>query len=202
MRSKQTYLAIQTYGTIHIGDDIKLKKGRIHEVTGDARASFAGVVAKKISASVIWIGRKKTIRSIHPTALEKFMNPGQIITVTCLSRKEVLWASEQALKSQGANLVISEMELGPNLTESRRLQLAAEQGVSTGLVLISRNAQTSSAQTRWDCYPILKNPADNMPQWHWLLTKNKAGSTGSWQVKWKGNSHAPDYVRLVTTTAA
>lgn len=193
---------MKSHGTVALTDDLRLQKGRIHEVMGPARASFAGIVAGATLGSIIWIGRDKTIRSIHPDTLSQFFAPGRMLSINCLSRKEILWAGEQALQAQEAGCVVLELALGPNLTESRRLQLAAEEGGGIGLVLIDTRAQTSSAQTRWQCRSLPTEKIENLPEWEWRLTKDKAGRAARWQVNWKGVGHAPDYVRLVSEAAA
>jgi len=105
-----------------------------------------------------------------------------------------------------------QLTLGPDLRESRRLQLAAEQGKGLGLILIERRAQTSSAQTRWMCQPqIPLEPASNEAgqqngtcsgPWLWELTKNKSGIVGRWSVKWTGGANETNNVHMVATTAA
>ena len=204
MSSKGVALHVmaKTHAAVTLTEGLVLQKGRVHEVLGEARICFAAIVAGQSSGPIIWIGREKDVRSVHAGALRPFLNPGRILIITCLSRKELLWTAEQALRAQGAGVVIVEMSLGPDLTESRRLQLATEQSGGIGLVLISRRAQTSSAQTRWNCDALPIDKIDDCPKWKWDLTKNKAGLAGTWQVSWKGESHAPDYVRLVSPAAA
>ena len=181
---------------------LTLAKGRIHEIMGSTRTSFAGAIGQQIDGPIIWIGRQKTIKSIHPMGLKQFVDPGRLVLVNCLSRKEILWAAEQALRAKSTALIIIELSTGPNLTESRRLQLAAEESGGIGLILIERRAQTSSAQTRWNCQPTISGWPTHSQSWQWTLTKNKSGSTGSWRVTWQEDKHAPDYVRLVSATAA
>jgi protein ImuA len=165
---------------------VVLQNGRVHEVCGSAADAFAVTIAARLMGPLIWIGGEKQVGSLSPTALQDFFDPARVLTVSCQTRKETLWAAEQALRcggAAGAALgVIIEMNMGPNLTESRRLQLAAEAGRSLGLVLIGKRAQSSAAQTRWQCEAL---PQD--ASWKWSLQKNKSGPVGTWNVTWQQN---------------
>ncbi len=193
---------VQTYETLILTQGLSLQKGRVHEVIGYARTGFVSVVTGMETGPVIWIGRERAVGALHPMGLKDFINPGRILTVQCLSRKEVLWAAETALRTREASAVVIELSMGPNLQESRRLQLAAEEGGGLGLVLVETRAQTSSVQTRWNCTSCKTKNLGETPCWIWELIKNKAGPTGTWQVQWRGRDHAPDYVHLVSATAA
>jgi len=195
------------------GPDISLACGRVHECLGDAADSFAVVLAARTRGAVIWIGRGRDVGSLAPMALTGFFDPARLILTECASRSEILWATEQALRAGGAGLVVSQMGLGPNLRESRRLQLAAEQGGALGLVLIGRRAQSSAAQTRWHCTAQMtlgdpvpgKGKGQGAAPWIWELTKNKSGPVGRWAAHWrqmKGESDAPGHVHLVAAIAA
>jgi protein ImuA len=145
-------------------------------------------------------------------ALCEFFDPARIVLTEGSNRKDVLWAAEQVLRSKGAGLTVIQLAIGPDLIESRRLQLAAEQGGGLGLVLIEGRAQSSAAQTRWHCQalPNVKtaNPkaANDSAKWMWELTKNKSGNIGRWVVncpKIRGGPHgATRDVHMVAATAA
>ena len=82
------------------------------------------------------------------------------------------------------------------MTESRRLQIAAEEGGAIGLILLRDRANTSAAETRWECR------AASGGGWDWICTKRRRGVPGAWQVSWKGRPHAPDLVPLAATASA
>jgi len=181
---------------IPIFPGLSLARSRVHEVTGRAADGFILSVLGSAKGNVIWTGRQGRIASLCPLAMNRFFDPARLITCGCISRKEILWSTEQALRSRGAGFVVSEMRQGPNLRESRRLQLAAEAGRTVGLILIERGAQSSAAQTRWHC-----EPAEG-EQWSWQLIKNKAGRRGTWQVKWKERGDEKGYVHMVSASAS
>ena len=192
--------------------ELSLKRGRVHEVTGAAADSFAVMVAAKTCGSIVWIGRARAVGTLTPMALCEFFDPARIVLTEGSNRKEVLWAAEQVLRSKGAGLTIIQLSIGPDLIESRRLQLAAEQGGGLGLVLIEGRAQSSAAQTRWHCQALPTasvanaNAANDSAKWIWELTKNKSGNIGRWVVKCQKNIGGPHGatrdVHMVAATAA
>ncbi len=193
---------------VHLSDTgVILQNGRVHEACGTAADAFAVVVAAKLDGPLVWIGRGGQISSLAPTALQAFFDPARLVTAMCESRKQVLWATEQALRCGGVAGVICEMGMGPDLKESRRLQLAAEAGRALGLVLIGRAAQSSAAQTRWQCeaLPVQDQTGES---WRWSLQKNKAGRTGTWHVSWRSGrdrreaNGASGDVHMVAASAA
>ncbi len=178
---------------------LSLARSRMHEVTGRAADGFVLSVLGSSKGNIIWTGRQGRIASLCPLAMNRFFDPARLITCSCISRKEILWSTEQALRSRGAELVVAEMRQGPNLRESRRLQLAAEAGRTLGLILIERGAQSSASQTRWHCEPANDAGGD---LWSWQLIKNKAGRGGTWTVEWKERGHEKGYVHMVSASAS
>jgi len=186
---------IQPATAIPIFPGLSLARARVHEVIGRAADGFVLSVLGSSKGNIIWTGRQGRISSLCPLAMNRFFDPARLITCGCISRKEILWSTEQALRSRGAELVVAEMRQGPNLHESRRLQLAAEAGRTLGLILIERGAQSSASQTRWHC------EASENGQWSWQLIKNKAGRLGTWTVEWKERGHEKGYVHMVSASA-
>ncbi|MEO0452089.1 MAG: hypothetical protein AAFZ74_17380 [Pseudomonadota bacterium] len=161
-----------------VGDRIALRKGRIHEVTGPGADLFAAIAAAEQDRNILWIGLHRDLSSLCPTGLEAYLNPEDLILVEAVSRGELLWAADQALRAEGGFCVILEMPDMLSLKESRRLQLAAEQGGGLGLILLRGGVSTSAAQTRWACTPV---HADQ-PAWDWTCVKGKTGEAGTWHV--------------------
>ena len=163
---------------------------------------------------IVWIGRARDIRSICPQAAQSFFCPSRLISVEALSRKEILWATEQALSSRGASVVVAELGRGPDLMESRRLQISAEKGKTLGLIRIGKTVQSSAAQTRWNCCAVL--PSDVVTPdmvandhavsgdhiWKWEMTKNKNGQTGCWTVGWRRHANDSGHVDMVPAASA
>ena len=208
---KQTALA---KNNVALPDGVQLISGRVHEVTGASADGFIATVLGRTTGHIVWIGRARDIRSICPQAAQNFFCPSRLISVEALSRKEILWATEQALSSRGASVVVAELGRGPDLMESRRLQISAEKGKTLGLIRIGKTAQSSAAQTRWNCCAVL--PSDVVTPdmvandhavsgdhiWKWEMTKNKNGQTGCWTVGWRRHANDSGHVDMVPAASA
>jgi protein ImuA len=168
-----------------VGDRVALRKGRIHEVTGPGADIFAAIAASEQSQNILWIGLYRDLTSLCPTGLQAYLKVEDLILVEAVSRGELLWAADQALRAEGGFCVILEMPDLLSLKESRRLQLAAEQGGGLGLILLRGGVSTSAAQTRWECVPV---HADQ-PAWDWTCAKGKNGEAGTWRVTHQGGYH-------------
>lgn len=183
---------------VRLGDDICLTLGRVHEVLGDSADVFALIAAAKVSGPVLWCGGGPDVGTLAPTAIQDFIDPARLLLVEGVSRSEVMWSAEQALRMSGVGAVIVELRDGPNLLESRRFQIACEESGALGVILIHGRAHTSAAETRWECNASSFEAHD----WEWRCTKNRKGEPGLWRVKWQGGRDGQDIVHLVAATAA
>lgn len=95
----------------------------------------------------------------------------------------MLWAVEEALRAASVALVIAEPERPLSLTAGRWLQLAAEAGRTTGLLLTRAGAGSNAAQTRWHCAPVLAAAPGSILH-DWALSKSKIRTTGRWSLHW------------------
>ena len=184
------------HGVVRIADRFEMVLGRLHEAAGDAADAFAAIIAAQLPGPVIWIARARGVGSLAPTGLQKFIDPARFVLVAGTTRTELLWAAEEALRRPGASCVIFELDRGPDLRESRRLQIAVEEGGGLGLALISGQSQASAAQTRWFC------EASDDGSWIWRLVKDKGGRTGAWRVEYRGSDHGPGALHLAAPTPA
>lgn len=178
-------LSLQQRETLCLSGPVRLAKGRVHEVTGDSADMFAVLTASRLTGPIIWIGLARDIGSLAPTALQHYVDPARFILTEGISRGEVLWAAEQALRTSCAQCIVIELSSGPNLRESRRLQVAAQQGGGLGIILIHGRAHTSACETRWHCAAL--KGGEN--EWVWSLTKNRRGELGAWHVNWTRREH-------------
>lgn len=174
----------------------ELASSRVHEAQGPGRRGFAMVQAASVSGALIWITPGHAPQLPMLWGLPAGLSP-RLHIVRPASEIDLLWAAEEALRSRGAGLVVAEPEKPLSLTAGRRLQLAAEAGRTTGLVLIRDGQGSNAAQTRWHCTPL---PAQRQGSTlhDWRLIKNKTGTLGSWAVQWNG---AKAVVHPVSATA-
>ncbi|MEM1278256.1 MAG: hypothetical protein AAGH74_17185, partial [Pseudomonadota bacterium] len=130
-----------------------LSNGRMHEVMGAGGRVFAAHLARALHGPVIWMIAQPCAERLCPQGLGMIFEPGRLILITPTDRLALLQAMEEALRSGAAPLVIGEMpRRAPDLTESRRLQLAAGTGGARALCLIGETV-TNAAETRWHATP-------------------------------------------------
>lgn len=188
---------------LELSGGVRLRKGRMHEVSGAGADMFAVLAAAAQGQPVLWIGLNRDIVTLNPTGLQAWIKVEDLILVEAVSRGELLWAADQALRASGGFCVILDMPDTLSLKESRRLQLAAEQGGGIGLLLLRGPASTSAAQTRWDCQPRCAEP----PSWDWVCLKGKNGEAGRWRMTGKatgqeGGAHGKDTLHLAAAASA
>lgn len=170
--------------------------GAIHEFIATSEEDVAasggfitGILASLMSTdgATIWIS---SYRTIFPPALAAFgVPPDKIIFIDLKKEKEILWATEEALKCNGLSAVVGEItEL--SFTSSRRLQLAVEESKVTGFILRRnpRSINTTACITRWKITSLPSEPADDLPgvgfpRWSAELLRVRNGKPGKWQIE-------------------
>lgn len=169
-------------------DPFNLHPRRVHEAEGRGRRAFALFQAVRHPGPLIWIApahipELPMLRGLPRGVGERlhlFRPDGET---------DLLWCIEEALRAAPVSLVIAEPAKPMSLTAGRRLQLAAEAGRTTGLLLIRQDAGSNATETRWKCEPLASTAADSTLH-QWDLNKNKKGTTGSWVLNWNGASAA------------
>ncbi|WP_037374270.1 ImuA family protein [Sediminimonas qiaohouensis] len=169
-------------------DPLALAPARVHEAEGRGRQAFALLQAARHAGPLIWV---LAAHAPHLPMLRGLPDGvGQRLHVIRPGREiDLLWAVEEALRSPAAGLVIAEPSSPLSLTAGRRLQLAAEAGRTTGLMLIRAGQGSNAAETRWQCAPVAGEDRDSTLH-RWSLNKNKEGTTGIWTVHWNGATAA------------
>ena len=169
---------------------------RMHEACGLGRFAFAAMRMRAGTVSIIWIVGPHSVASLCPAALSQFFDPARLVVMHPPKPKEALWCMEEALRS-GPAFVVADLATPADLTQSRRLQLAAQAGGSTGLCLVPDGAINNAAETRWRCTPL---PCEQGALLHrWELIKNKRGILKSWNVGWDDVSRS---VRVVSASGS
>jgi protein ImuA len=188
-----------------------LARGCLHELCGDAdhgaALGFATALLGRLMADgshVVWIGPRDEL--FAPGLAELGLAPERLIVVRARAQGARLWALEEALRSPGLAAALAEVDR-LTLTESRRLQLAAEAKGVSALLLRPPGAgrAPSAAATRWliEAAPSMAIPgaathgvatlgaaggagrAFGPPNWRVSLFRCRGGRTGSWQVAWR-----------------
>ena len=169
-------------------DPFTLRPARVHEAGGRGRRAFALFQAVRHPGPLIWIApahapERPMLRGLPSGVGER------LHLLRPVGETDLLWCIEESLRAAPVGLVIAEPEKPLSLTAGRRLQLAAEAGRSTGLLLIREGAGSNATETRWHCAPMA-SPARDSTLHHWALNKNKRGTTGSWVLNWHGTTAA------------
>lgn len=172
-----------------------LPLGCLHEVAAQDRGAgtaFAAVLLARLAmardAPVVWIVRG---RDLHAAGLAAYgLTPERLIAVRAVRDADALWAMEEALRCRRLAAVLGEAGR-IDLTASRRLQLAAEAGGVTGVLLHADGGQAgaaSAAVTRWRVAPAPSatwgEPGVGEPRWRIDLLRCRGGRPGSWELGW------------------
>jgi protein ImuA len=192
-----------------------LARGCLHELCGapahGVALGFAAALLGRLMADgghAVWIGPRDEL--FGPGLAELGLAPERLIVVRARRREARLWALEEALRSPGLAAALAEVDQ-LSLTQSRRLQLAAEtKGVSALLLRPQQAGATpSAAATRWR---IAAAPsaaageprrASGEPHWRVDLVRCRGGRTGSWRIAWQrdGWHEVADPLALATEPA-
>jgi protein ImuA len=165
-----------------------LAPARVHEVGGPGAAAFAAIQAATRAGSLVWIQPAHVPETLLPAALAHFHSPERLLLVIAPNETDLLWATEEALRSGAADFVVAAPEKPLTLLGGRRLQLAAEAGRTTGLMLIREGQGSPTAETRWHAAPVWD--ARDSTLLRWSLIKNKRGTFGDWTVRWDDAAHS------------
>ncbi len=186
-----------------------LMLGALHEFAGDGpdleeaglpAAAVARLVGRRLrheSGGVLWVARR---RDLYARALPAAgLDPGRLLLVSVRRNEDALWALEEALRCRHLSAVVGEIA-GLDLTQSRRLQLAAEKSGTPALIIrrggrvgeMRRLAQQPiAAVTRWRIaaapsfgtaappHPILPGPL----RWRLDLWRCRGGRPATWLIE-------------------
>lgn len=176
-----------------------LATAAVHEVTGSAGGGFAALIAGRVCRAgkpVLWCVEAGSKAVLYGPGLAAFgVATERLVIVQCRTADEMLWAMEEGLREEAVGLVIGEPAKPVSLTASRRLQLAAEAGGTTGLILcrgeVGGALAPSAVTTRWraDSRPAFGNGASKT-RWQLALRRCRgAERETSWDVEWDDAAH-------------
>lgn len=151
---------------------------------------IAAIVSSILSGTgvMVWLSAER--RVFPPSLVEFGVRPDQVIFVDIRKARNVLWATEEALKCSAVAVVAAEVG-NLDLTVSRRLQLSAEQSQATGfLIRKDLHPGITSSASRWRItgIPSIRVgdlPGIGHPQWHVELLKLRGGRTGTWNIRYR-----------------
>lgn len=173
--------------------------GALHEVTGAkaglndeaAACLFVTGIAARLAqdgGKVLWALSRRDL--FAPALAQAGLPLDRLIQAECGRGEDVLAVMEEGLRHGGLAAVVGEVGRAA-MTATRRLQLAAEEGGVTALMLKrwrGRNedplALPSAALTRWriGCAPSQPLPSAGIGRacWHVELARQRGGESHSW----------------------
>jgi len=152
------------------------------------RYSFAIFQATQHIGPISWIIPE---HALHTPLLHGLPDDvgDRILLIRPPNEHDLLWTIEETLRSPAIGLVIGEPNRPMSLTTGRRLQLAAEKGQTTGLMLIQNGQGSNASETRWKCTPIADH-SQTATLHQWQIIKNKKGIVGNWMINWNGKTNS------------
>lgn len=188
-------------GVVH---EFQLDRAKV----GGSMAATVGFIAALVApllcngGFMLWVSAARTV--FPPSLIGFGIKPDQVIFVDIRKARDVLWATEEALRCSAIAVVVAEVG-GLDLTASRRLQLSAEQSQTTGFLIRNDvHPGITSSASRWRITSVPSDPADSLPgvghpQWHVELLKLRNGYSGNWIIRYRQGKFemASDYKNKV-----
>ncbi|PDT15417.1 damage-inducible mutagenesis protein [Rhizobium sp. J15] len=174
------------YGAVH-----EFAGGGVGAVDGAAAAVFVAGIAARTAGKVVWCLTRPDL--FAPGLAQVGLHPDRVIYVEAIREEYVLEAFEEALRFGGLAAVVAEVVRLP-MVASRRLQLAAENSGTIGLIIRRWRRQTeagdfghpTAATTRWriSVLPSEPLPVPGLGRARWLaeLIRVKAGESANFEI--------------------
>lgn len=166
-------------------EELSLTLARTHEFCGNARRTLAMLVAAALDGPVIWIVPGWLPDRLNPEGMVQFVDPGRFLFVMPRRPEDVLWTTEEALRSGLVPLVVADLPAPPALTPVRRLHLAAETGATEGrvrplgLLLTPGEGGARGVESRWQ---MMGAHAPGAPGWQLTRLRARTAPPRSWRV--------------------
>lgn len=163
-----------------------LPAGCIHEVKGNGLASaiaFSAVLSSRLVADRGYILYVAPDRLLYPLGLLPYgVKLDRLLHISTRRSRDLAWAVMEALRCPQVSSVIAVLG-GLDLTDSRRLQLAAEVSGATGFLLGNAgSAPIASVITRWKISSVTGKSGQRFdePWWAVDLLYCRGGRPGKW----------------------
>ncbi len=165
---------------VHAAVTRRIAPACLHQILGEPgpatalAAGIAGRLAARLERPVLWVLEED---DLHLPGLAAFgLSPGAVIVAAAGDATKALWSMEEGLKSAALACVVGEVAV-LDMTAGRRLQLAAETGGTTGVILHPPGARAANAgTTRWRVAGL---PGS---RWRLTLERGRDGMPGEWEV--------------------
>lgn len=185
-----------------------LSTGCIHEVKSNCLATsvaFTALLSARIAGdggNILYVAPG---RSLYPLGLLPYgVKLDRVLQVSTKRSQDLAWAAMEALRCPQVGAVIAVLG-GLDLTESRRLQLAAEASGATGFFVgDAASAPVASPITRWRVDPVIAKSGQRFdePIWALDLLYCRGGRPGKWILEWRDRELTPILFPVQTSQAA
>lgn len=176
-----------------------LPRACLHEVLVEdgGGTGFCALLAGRLAregGAVLWCLRRGRNDRPYAPGLAAFGLPVErLILVHGRDDRDLAWVMEEALRCPEVAAVVAEPHDGFDMVTARRLQLAAEAGGATGLVLLNAGARPSGiATTRWR---VTARPSaatawggPGAPVWQVALERCRNALPRAWTTCWQAPS--------------
>jgi protein ImuA len=183
-----------------------LPAGCIHEVKGASLTSalaFSAILSARLAGEQGKIVYIAPGRSLHPLGFLPYgMRLDQFLLVSARRSQDLAWAMMEALRCPQVSAVMTVLD-GVDLTDSRRLQLAAESSGATGFLLgDATSAPVAAPITRWKISSNMGKPGQRFdePSWKVDLLYCRGGRPASWSIEWRNQRLSTAFNPLATQT--
>ena len=171
---------------IRAAEEGGLSPGQAESVLDDEQLA---ALAARLIGPVLWCVQQAAADRLYAPALARFgLGPDRLVVAVCPNRTDCLWAMEEGLRAGVLAAVVGEPDGAVGLTASRRLQLAAETGGTTGFVLLRGATHgrlaPSAVASRWQIVPLPALDRGAGLRWQARLLRCRGGGAGTWEIDW------------------
>lgn len=151
-----------------------------------------GRLLRRVPGPVLWIARRQ---DLYPPALAAFgVDAARLLQVRAGDDTDVLWALEEGVRCSTPAAVVGEVRALDRVA-ARRLQLAAEAGGRTALVLLRRPKRPAGRRESGlatTCWRVAARPGGDgpvaglpgRPRWRLSLVRARGAPSADFEVEW------------------
>lgn len=167
--------------------NLSLALGRVHEICGPARRMLACLIATRLQGPIFWISPEWQAEQLNPEGVCRLFPPGRLTFLDPKRAEDLLWSTEEVLRTGAVPLVVADLPNAPGLVAVRRLHLAAETGKSVsgawplGLLLTPDQGGAPGVETRWHMAGA-HGPTPPKRSWHLERMRARTAPVASWRV--------------------
>jgi len=190
--------------TLAIAGEFTLAQGRAHEACGPSRHILALATASATHGPVLWVAPAWTTERLCGDGIARWIDPARLVLIHPSRTANLLWCTEEALRSGALSLVVTELPEPPGLTPVRRLHLACEasrtgKSAATSLLLTPGEGGAAGVESRWHATP---HHSRHLSQWQLSRHRARTATPATWLLTHPAPRTRPTLLPLPTQHAA